>query len=262
MMGYAALHCHILADRFAMSLPRFFCETPLRAHTRLPLPEALAHHALRVLRMQAGENLILFDGAGGQYRASLEIDGKTAFAVPGEHDPREAELAGCITLVQGLPSGDKMDWIIEKAVELGAQRLIPISAQRSVVQLSGPRLEKRLAHWQRVAQAASEQSGRNRLLTLGPPRRLEQYLNETANGLRVLCHPDAPQSLAATLQAQPAIRVVTLMVGPEGGWSEEERALAHAHGVQAVSYGARVLRTETAGLALIAATSALLGWNG
>lgn len=244
-----------------MSLPRFFCETPLHAHTRLLLPDVLAHHAVRVLRLRAGDALVLFDGAGGEYPATLEIDGKAAFATLGEHNPREAELAGQITLVQGLPSGDKMDWVIEKAVELGAHRVIPISAQRSVLQLSGPRLEKRVAHWQRVAQAASEQCGRNRLLTVETPRRLEQYLAEAASDLRLLCHPGAAHSLASALSAQPGLPAVTLLVGPEGGWSDEEYALACTHGVQAIRFGSRVLRTETAGLALVAATSAILAWN-
>ncbi|HYG44070.1 MAG TPA: 16S rRNA (uracil(1498)-N(3))-methyltransferase [Bordetella sp.] len=243
-----------------MPLPRFFCDTPLSAGTRLALPQALAHHAVRVLRLRAGAAIVLFDGTGGEYPATLEIDGKNAWAHLGAFDPREAELAGRLILVQGLPSGDKMDWVVEKAVELGASRVTPIAAQRSVLQLSGARLEKRLAHWSRIAQAAAEQCGRNRLMAVDAPMDLRGWLDQPAAGLRLLCHPEAGPSLPDTLAAQPELRQLTLLVGPEGGWSDAELALAAERGVQAVRYGPRVLRTETAGLALMAASTALLGW--
>ena len=109
-----------------MSVPRFFCDAPLSAGTRIALPDALAHHALRVLRLRAGESVVLFNGQGGEYPATLDVDGKAGFAQLGAFDPREAELAGRITLVQGLPSGDKMDWVVEKAVELGAARVLSL----------------------------------------------------------------------------------------------------------------------------------------
>jgi 16S rRNA (uracil1498-N3)-methyltransferase len=246
-----------------MSLPRFFCDARLTAHTRIALPDALAHHAVRVLRLRDGDDMVLFDGQGGQYPATLTIDGKSAWAALGEHQPREAELAGAITLVQGLPSGDKMDWVVEKAVELGAARVTPIAAQRSVLQLSGPRLEKRVAHWSRIAQAAAEQCGRNRLMPVDAPLGLREWLMQPTAGLRLLCHPEAAGTLADVLKQESErapLENISLLVGPEGGWSEAELALAAQHGVQSVRYGPRVLRTETAGLALIAAVTALLGW--
>ncbi|CFN95225.1 16S ribosomal RNA methyltransferase RsmE [Bordetella pertussis] len=159
-----------------MSLPRFYCDARLAPGECVALPEALAHHAVRVLRLRAGAALVLFDGAGGEYPATLEIEGKAAWAQLGAHVPREAELPGRITLVQGLPAGDKMDWVVEKAVELGAWRVSPIAAQRSVLQLNGARAEKRLAHWQRIAQAAAEQCGRNRLMAVDAPQALAAWL--------------------------------------------------------------------------------------
>ncbi|WP_445657295.1 16S rRNA (uracil(1498)-N(3))-methyltransferase [Achromobacter sp. NCFB-sbj8-Ac1-l] len=243
-----------------MSVPRFFCDAPLSAGARIALPDALAHHALRVLRLRAGESVVLFNGQGGEYPATLDVDGKAGFAQLGAFDPREAELAGRITLVQGLPSGDKMDWVVEKAVELGAARVCPIAAQRSVLQLSGPRLDKRVAHWQRIAQSAAEQCGRNRLMTVDAPLALADWLALPADGLRLLCHPDADTDLAGLLQTTPGLASLTLLVGPEGGWSDKELAQAREAGVQTVRFGPRVLRTETAGLALIAAAGALLGW--
>lgn len=250
-----------------MPTPRFYCESPLRAQSRLDLPEALAHHALRVLRMRDGDALTLFDGTGGEYPATLRVEGRQAWAELGGHDPRESELPGRIVLAQGLPGGDKMDWVVEKAVELGAARLAPIAARRSVLQLTGERAEKRLAHWRRVARAASEQCGRNRIMQIDRPIRLGEWLAQegpadAAPALRLLCHPEAEVDLAAALAPLRgrADMELVLLVGPEGGWSDEELQAARRAGVQAVRFGPRVLRTETAGLALIAAASALLGW--
>ena len=242
-----------------MARPRFFCPLPLQPHQALELPPELAHYALRVLRLKDGAAVILFDGRGGQYEAVLSIQGKSAQAQVGAHHAVEAELAGTITLVQGLPSGDKMDWIVEKAVELGAHRLIPVAAQRSVVQLNPQRQAKRLQHWQRIAQSASEQCGRNRIMRIEAPLALEACLAslETA-GPVLLCHPEATQALS---QALGAANDITLLVGPEGGWSPEEQQAALRQGAAPVRFGARVLRTETAGLALVAAVSALKGWN-
>jgi 16S rRNA (uracil1498-N3)-methyltransferase len=242
-------------------MPRLYCPTPLAAGARLLLPDTLAHH-VRVLRLRDGETLSLFDGTGGEYPAVLQFEGKAAWAQLGDFDPREAELPGRITLVQGLPGGDKMDWIVEKAVELGTAALAPIRARRSVVQLSEERTGKRMIHWQRIAQAAAEQCGRNRLMAVEAPLTLEAWLAQPAAGLRLLCHPEAEATLAEALTplAGQAGVELSLLVGPEGGWSDEELAAARRAGVQAVRFGPRVLRTETAGLALIAAVSALLGW--
>lgn len=249
-----------------MPAPRFYCDVPLAAGARIALPDALAHHAVRVLRLRAGEAITLFNGLGGEFPAVLEIDGKAGYAQLGEFNPREAELGGRITLAQGLPSGDKMDWVVEKAVELGAARVCPIAAQRSVLQLSGARLEKRVAHWQRIAQSAAEQCGRNRLMAVDAPQALADWLAQPTDGLRLLCHPEADQDLAGLLQGgsgasgASGVQALTLLVGPEGGWSDKELDAARQAGVQAVRFGPRVLRTETAGLALISAISALQGW--
>ena len=245
-----------------MPAPRFYCDVPLAAQSELTLPDALAHHAARVLRLRDGAAIVLFDGKGGEYPAVLHIEGKQVSASLGAHAPREAELPGRITLVQGLPSGDKMDWVIEKAVELGAAAVMPIAAQRSVLQLSGARLDKRVQHWQRIAQSAAEQCGRNRLTAIQAPQSLRDYLARPDPGLRLLCHPEAPADLPAVLASRNVSEHgLTLLVGPEGGWSESELEEAQRAGVTPVRFGPRVLRTETAGLALIAASTALLGWN-
>lgn len=254
-----------------MSAPRFYCPFRLQADSLVDLPDALAHYALRVLRLDDGAPVTLFDGYGGEYPARLVVAGRRARAQLGEHKPREAESGGRVRLAQGLATGAKMDWIIEKAVELGASELIPIAAQHSTLQLRGERLEKRLQHWQRIAQAASEQCGRNRIMHVAGLTSLAQYLDSLTPGPAegiLLCHPDYGKSLQdaiaqfrqqleRTASEPPAL---TLLVGPEGGWSEAELALAARHRVTPVQFGPRILRTETAGLALIAACTALLGW--
>jgi 16S rRNA (uracil1498-N3)-methyltransferase len=247
-----------------MASPRFLVDLPLAPHTELFLPDDVAHHAGRALRLRDGDPVVVFDGKGGEYPATLAFEGKHAVVKLGAHDVREAELAGRITLVQGIASGDKMDWIIEKAVETGVHAIVPIAAERSVLKLTGDRLEKRLAHWRRIVQAACEQCGRNRIPTVSAPVTLAQWAADAgatrADGLRLLCHPGADQALTDRVRALPDLQDLALLVGPEGGWSEEESKRARAGGVEAVSFGPRVLRTETAGTALISAVSAALGW--
>jgi 16S rRNA (uracil1498-N3)-methyltransferase len=171
-----------------MTAPRFYCQDPISGNQTLTLPATVAHH-IRVRRLAAGCEIVLFDGRGGEIAGVLDFDGKTAQVRLTDHRQREAELAGRLTLIQGLPSGDKMDWVIEKAVELGVQRVIPIAAHRSVLKLSGDRLTKRLQHWQGIIIAASEQCGRNRLMQVLPPQSLEQTLTQTDLGFVLLCDP-------------------------------------------------------------------------
>jgi len=246
-----------------MADPRFYCSEPISSGQTLELPAALAHH-VRVRRLEAGSTVILFDGKGGEITGTLLFQDKTAAVLLGKHQQRESELNGEITLLQGLPAGDKMDWIIEKAVELGVTKIIPVAAQRSVLKLSGPRLEKRLEHWRAIIVSASEQCGRNRLMQIRAPQSFEQAISEAPPGLHLLCDPEAAHTLAEQLTAenktQKNIRSVSLLIGPEGGWSPEETSVAAAQQVVAVKFGLRVLRTETAGIALAAATAALLGW--
>lgn len=243
-----------------MSHPRFYCPFPLTANQRIELPDPIAHHALRVLRLREATPIILFDGSGGHYPARLRIEGKRAWAEIGNHVASEAELPVHTTLVQGIASGDKMDWVVEKAVEMGVSRLVPIAAQRSVIQLVGERRERRLNHWQRIAISASEQCGRNRIMEITPVQSLQRWLADSGTGLlRLACHPDAECSLAAATEGHDG--PMALMVGPEGGWSDEELALMHEEGLATVRFGRRVLRTETAGIALMAALAAIKRWD-
>jgi 16S rRNA (uracil1498-N3)-methyltransferase len=241
-------------------MPRFYCPQPLHPGATVDLPEAVAHH-LHVVRQQPGDALTLFNGAGGQVRARLvEIGKRRASATVEAHEAVEAELPYPITLVQGLPEGSKMDWIVEKAVELGVTGIVPLAAQRSVVRLSGERADKRLAHWQGVVVSAAEQCGRNRLAEVAPVQDFNRWIAEpAADATRILLSPRADASLAAWARATPA-RATYLLVGPEGGFSAQEEEAALAAGALPLSMGPRVLRTETAGLAALAILAA--AWGG
>ena len=240
-------------------MPRFYCPQPLAAGLTVDLPETVAHH-LHVLRMQPGEALTLFDGRGGQYAATLaEIGKRRASAAVSAHEPLEVELPYALTLAQSLPEGAKMDWIIEKAVELGVARIEPLAARRSVVRLSGERAEKRHLHWEGVIVAASEQCGRNRLATLAPVAEFGRWIATPSPAPRILLSPRATTSLAAWASSGGP-QALTLMVGPEGGFTREEEDAAIAAGAIALSVGPRVLRTETAALAAVAMLGGL--WNG
>jgi 16S rRNA (uracil1498-N3)-methyltransferase len=239
-------------------MPRFYCQQPLSMGAAVTLPETVAHH-VRVLRLAEGEHITLFNGEGGEYTAALAvIEKKRVAAEVKAFSPREAEVPYGITLAQALPESSKMDWIIEKAIELGASSIQPLSAHRSVVRLSVERALKRHEHWQGVIVAASEQCGRNRLARLAPLADFGSWIGQHDMHRRILLSPRAEQSLSAWARHHPP-QPVTLLIGPEGGLTEAEENAALAHGALALSIGPRVLRTETAGLAAIAALNAIWG---
>ena len=239
-------------------IPRFFCPFPLHPGATVELAADAAHHALKVLRVGAGDTAILFDGRGGQWRATLNPAGKALRATLNEFDDIDREPPLALTLVQGQPAGDKMDLVVQKAVELGVWRIQPVTAKRSLVRLSGERAERRVAHWRNIAIAACEQSGRNRVPAIAPILDLPQYLGMAAqeNGLRFVCAPGASESLRDLMA--PSVPV-SLLVGPEGGFDEGELLAARAAGFRPIGLGPRVLRTETAGLGALAAMMALWG---
>lgn len=240
-------------------MPRFFCPVPLTVGAVIDLPETVAHHVF-VLRLQNGDTIQLFNGEGGCYVASIvDIAKKRASAELKVFLPEEVELPYSLTLAQALPEGSKMDWIIEKAMELGVSTIQPLASQRCVVRLSAERAEKKLGHWQGVIVAAAEQSGRNRLAHLSAPLDLGKWLGQQDIHQRIMLSPRADQSLAEWTKHR-APQAVSLLIGPEGGLTEEEEDMAIRQGVIALSMGPRILRTETAGLAAIAAINA--AWGG
>lgn len=239
-------------------MPRFYCPDPLAAGLALSLPEAVAHH-LHVVRMAPGEEITLFNGDGAEYQARIDsAEKRRATAMVLTRIERNVELPYAVTLAQALPEGSKMDWIIEKAVELGVAGVTPLAARRCVVRLAGDRADKRRAHWQAVVVAASEQCGRNRLAAVAELEGFSQWIARPSTGPRILLSPRGTQSLAAWATGT-APQDVTFMIGPEGGFTDEEEAAAEAAGATVLAMGPRILRTETAGLAALAVLNALWG---
>jgi 16S rRNA (uracil1498-N3)-methyltransferase len=240
-----------------MNSPRFYCREALSPGAHVELPEPVARHAVRVLRLPPGAPVVLFDGRGGEYPARIErIERDRVYAELAAWQEIERESPLVVTLVQALQAGDKMDFTIQKAVELGVRDIVPVESRRSVLRLSGERAAKRVAHWQGVVASACEQCGRNQVPLVAPLEKLENWLARPAGGvLRLMLAPDAGQTLA---DIEPA-GAVQLLIGAEGGLDPQEMIAAQQAGFQAVRLGPRVMRTETAGLAVLAALQALWG---
>lgn len=240
----------------AWGMPRFYCPEPLITGETLVLPDEVVHH-VRVLRLATGSEVVLFNGQGGEYQATLELAGKNAHARIGQYRALERESSLNLHLAQALVSSDKMDWLLQKAVELGVNGITPVLTRRTNINLSGERLEKRQQHWQGVVHSSCEQCGRNQIPRVEPLATLESWaLALTQTAMRYLLDPaGVPLDQVGPAPAQP----VHLVVGPEGGFDLEERTWLMAQGFKGVRLGPRILRTETAALAMVAALQALAG---
>lgn len=238
-----------------MPLPRIHCDVRLGPGAQFTMAPEAAQHVSRALRLKTGDSIIVFDGRGGEYEAVLQrIDRDRVDVKVGAFRDIDRESPLRIGLVQGLPEADKMDWIIQKAVELGVAWIQPVICDRSVVRLSAERAAKREGHWRRVAIAACEQSGRNMVPEVRPTLSFQAWIAEPAAHGRWILQPDA----AALAARAPPDGPFELVIGPEGGFSERELDLASTR-CEAISLGPRVLRTETAPLAALAAINALWG---
>jgi len=240
-----------------MAIPRFYCPAELATGAMVALPAQAAHHAARVLRLEIGDRVTLFNGKGGECEARLARIGKqdaVAEILAWHEVERESVLQ--VTLAQAVSAGEKMDFTLQKAVELGIGAIQPLTSERSVVRLTGERAEKRVAHWQGVAVAACEQCGRNRIPQVAPLEALPTWLSEQQTGLRLILSPEADQGLR---DLPRPTEPVTLLVGPEGGFSQGEIEAALRRGFTPVRLGPRILRTETAALTMLAAMQALWG---
>jgi 16S rRNA (uracil1498-N3)-methyltransferase len=239
-----------------MSTPRFYLDQPLAPGARLTLPPGPARHAVRALRLAVGDAITLFNGRGGEYAARIERIQKDEVAVSVTGFAGiECESRLRVMLAQGISSGERMDYTLQKAVELGVAAIQPIAARRSVVKLAGERADKRVAHWQGVVASACEQCGRNQLPPVAAPLTLANWLAD-AGGRLLFLSPLADARLA-DLGAPTAMDC--LVAGPEGGFEADEIAALHSAGAIPVRLGPRVLRTETAALAALAAMQTLWG---
>ncbi|HWA13253.1 MAG TPA: 16S rRNA (uracil(1498)-N(3))-methyltransferase [Burkholderiales bacterium] len=239
---------------------RFHVDGRLGNGSDVRLPPDAAHHAARVLRLEAGDPIVLFDGHGGEFEARItRLERGEVHAKTGAHREVERESGLEVHLVQGLSSGERMDFTLQKAVELGVAGIQPVAMERSVVRLKDERAQRRVEHWQNLVIAACEQCGRNRVPRVAPVLDFGEYagqLGPAEGESRLLLSPQAAASLRS--RDRPAGRIV-LMAGPEGGLAPGETQTALARGFEAVRLGPRVLRTETAAVAALAALQALWG---
>ena len=250
-------------------LPRLFVDRPLAAGAVLTLPPGPARH-VQVLRLQPGAPLVVFDGSGGEWRATLASIGRREVSVElGAHAAAERELPFGVTLALGMPANERMDFVIEKATELGVAAIQPLACARSVLRLDDARAARKVMHWQAIAVAAAEQSGRTRVPVVRPVRPvlpIESWANETGHAPRagqvrrwLLAFEDA-QPVADAAPRRTAETAVVCLSGPEGGLTPDEEGAARAAGFVGVSLGSRVLRADTAPLAVLAYLG-LGGWR-
>ena len=237
---------------------RSYVDQPLAVGQRITLPEDSSAHLLRVLRLAPGDVVTLFNGDGHDYSARLLTAAKRGAEaeITGRQPvPRESPLR--ITLVQGVARGEKMDLVLQKATELGVEAFTPVVTERTEVRLDAERAGKRMAHWRGVVAAACEQSGRAVLPRLSQPTALSAYAGDEQADIKLVLDPTGDVGLSSV--APGAGQSIALVVGPEGGLSEQDLATLRAAGFRGLRLGPRVLRTETAGLAAVAALQALYG---
>lgn len=231
-------------------MPRIFCPPHLRAQQTLALSAQAARH-VQVLRMQPGQALTLFDGQGGEYAAQImRISAHGVHVQVGEHHAVEREAATDVHLALGMPANDRMDWLVEKATELGVASITPLMTQRAVLRLYGERAQRKIAHWQSIAIAACQQCGRNRIPVLRPIQTLDEWLSQAA-----ALAPGATRVVlgfaASAARMRRATSPLIVLSGPEGGLTDAEESAAVDAGFALRSLGPRVLRAETAALAAL-----------
>jgi 16S rRNA (uracil1498-N3)-methyltransferase len=233
-----------------MRSPRVYVDPPVVAGKRLVLEGSAANHIARVLRLRSGDPLTVFDGSGGEFGARIEELRKEAVVVAvQEHRALDRESPLPLTLAQGMSRGERMDWVIQKATELGTSRIVPVFTKRSVVRLDEKQAERKLQHWRAIAVAACEQCGRNRIPELATPVDFFDVLAaDTSGSTRIVLSPAGELRIDDLKEVAAGI---TVLIGPEGGLEDAEREAAIAAGFKPVRLGPRVLRTETAAIAAL-----------
>ena len=243
-----------------MRLTRIFVPGALVTGAEIVLPEQAGEHLTRVLRLPPGAPFTLFNGDGGEFSAALKATaGKRVLAQVLAHTAVERESPLAVTLLQGIARGERMDLIVQKATELGVTRIVPFLAERSVVKLDARQRVRKREHWQAIATSACEQCGRNRVPEIVEPTLLGDAVDALAtDALRLVLAADGETSLAQVTK-QATVPAIVLLIGPEGGLADNEQKFALVNGFGACRLGPRIMRTETAGIAALAALQALVG---
>jgi 16S rRNA (uracil1498-N3)-methyltransferase len=233
-----------------MRLTRVYVEAPVTAGKRVVVEGSAVNHITRVLRLRSGDALTVFDGSGGEFGARIEEFRKDAVVVAvEEHRPLDRESPLTLTLAQGISRGERMDWIIQKATELGTSKIVPLFTKRSMVRLDERQAERKIQHWRAIAVAACEQCGRNKVPELVTPIDFFDVLPADSSGAtRLLLSPTGDLRIE---DLQDTAKAITVLIGPEGGLDDVEQEAALAAGFKAVRLGPRVLRTETAAIAAL-----------
>ncbi len=240
-----------------MRISRLYLDTPLAEQQIITLNGERLNYIANVLRLKAGTEISIFNGKGGEYSATIvEINKRSALLEIKTFTDKNIESPLSITLAQGISRGERMDFTLQKATELGVNKIIPIFSKRCTVNLKGDRLEKRLQHWQGIVNSACEQSGRNNIPHVEIAQTMDSFLEAKNNPCQILLDPESTQTLSSL---SPVPDSVTILIGPEGGFDAREREQAYTKGYQGVQLGPRVLRTETAAIATISAMQALWG---
>lgn len=240
-----------------MRMTRVYVDLALQSGATCRLPEEAAHHVATVLRMKTGEELVLFNGRGGSYRAVISsMQKRNVEVTTGAHEPDDRESPLSITLAQAVMRGQHMDYALQKVVELGVQHIVPLLCLHGNVKLDDKQKQHRHEHWHRIIISACEQCGRNRIPQLSAPLRLTDWVGTDPNELKLILHPRDGIRLASM---QSIGSSVTLLTGPEGGFSDDEIAGAARHGYKSVTLGPRILRAESAALVAISVCQAQWG---
>lgn len=240
-----------------MRISRLYIDAPLAEQQSITLGGERLNYIANVLRLKAGTEISIFNGQGGEYLAVItDISKRSASLDIKVFSENNIESPLFITLAQGISRGERMDFTLQKATELGVNRIIPIFSQRCTINLKAERLEKRLQHWQAVVQSACEQSGRNNIPHVEMAQQLDTFLDIENEQTRILLDPKSTQTLNSI---SPTPHSVTLLIGPEGGFDNNERKQVYAKGYQGIQLGPRILRTETAAIASISAIQMLWG---
>ena len=239
-----------------MRISRIYTEAALQSGQTLALDDKASHYLGKVLRQQVGDELILFNGDGGQYRSRISaIDKKRVSVEVGEASSPVTESPLAIHLGIAMSRGDRMDWVLQKSTELGVTAITPLITERTELKLKGERQDKKLAHWQQIIISACEQCGRNTLPVLHPPAMGSEWVSKASADRKLVLHHRSDRGL----DRNAAVGSVALYIGPEGGLSADEIRAAEKQGFQALTLGPRVLRTETAPLAAIAVLQSTWG---
>lgn len=245
-----------------MRIPRCFIDQPLEVDTTIRLPTETGHYVHTVLRLDTGNRIVLFNGLGGEYNAVLTLEGRTRCARILGYDAREVESSIRIHLAPALAKGEKLDWVMQKATELGIAEITPIATARCEMRLAADRRERKLEHWRQIVVHACAQCGRNLIPTVHMPVSLEAWLASlesinTADSTRLELSPLAGTATLTSI-GRPKQRII-VVVGPEGGLTDAEEKMLGANGFSAVTLGPRILRAETAACAAVAALQTLWG---